>query len=88
MYKEARKTAKHYWFKELPEILGIKIAFWGFVEATVFNKLDYHSIELHSSPKQKDKQYMTIALPFTAMQQTHNSIINRDVKKTQHLRTF
>lgn len=58
------------------------------MEATLFNKLDYNSIELHSSPKQKDKQYMIIALPFTAVQQIHNSIINRDVKKNPALEDF
>lgn len=43
--------------------------------------LDYPSIEFHSTPKQKDKHYMIIALPFTAVQQIHNHIISRGVKK-------
>lgn len=53
-----------------------------------FMHLDYPSIEFHSTPKQKDKQYMIIALPFTAVQQIHNHIINRGVggkKKNQCL---
>lgn len=50
-----------------------------------FMHLDYPSIELHSTPKQKDKQYLIIALPFTAVQQIHNHIINRGVKKNQCL---
>lgn len=47
--------------------------------------LDYPSIEFHSTPKQKDKHYMIIALPFTAVQQIHNHIISRGVKKNQCL---
>lgn len=43
--------------------------------------LDYPSIEFHSTPKQKDKHYMIIALPFSAVQQIHNHIISRGVKK-------
>lgn len=43
--------------------------------------LDYPSIEFHSTPKQKDKHYMIIALPFTAVQQIHNHFISRGVKK-------
>lgn len=55
------------------------------MSAVSFMHLDYPSIELHSTPKQKDKQYMIIALPFTAVQQIHNHIINRGVKKYQCL---
>lgn len=50
-----------------------------------FMHFDYPSIQLHSTPNQKDKQYMIIALPFTAVQQIHNHIINRGVKKNQCL---
>lgn len=53
-----------------------------------FMHLDYPSIELHSTPKQKDKQYMIIALPFTAVQQIHNHIINRGVKKKNQCLTM
>lgn len=44
--------------------------------------LDYPSIEFHSTTKQKDKHYMIIALPFTAVQRIHNHIISRGAKKT------
>ena len=50
-----------------------------------FMHLDYPSIEPQSTPKQKDKEHMIIALPFTAVQQVHNHIIDRGVKKSQCL---
>lgn len=50
-----------------------------------FMHLYHPSVELCSTPNQKGKQYMIIVLPFTAVQQIHNHIINRTVGKKQCL---